>query len=557
MANQQGAVPSVPGDDLASLRSACVKVTCEDGTVGTGYLIAPDKAVTCEHVVRRVKKDGHVSLSFFDGSVHAASVERVDASMDVALLRLPPDAPSVPPLRLVGDVERHQPFELVGFPQLMGGQHLLLSGRVHDPVGRDNRGASAIVLYSDMVAAGPGALMHGYSGSPVIVNGAVAGHLRRVLIDSAADRASAEMGLVFATPGREVLRFLLADAPPAAAPGPAQPPGAAYQPEWYIPRPDCERRALAHLEGPGSPAVLYGPRQCGKSWVLRRVANAWRQKWPQGAVAHINLLEFAGLASLEDLTNQLAYTLVDELGGQESWFGTYEVGKGRASPMIRLGTMVKRHALGGDQPTLLAIDATDAILGRPYASDFFGGLRAWMQKASTPPWNQLRLLMAISTTPSRMIDNPQQSPFNIAEPVALPPFSVEDITQLAQRHGLQASPKELEGLHTLTGGHPYLVRRVLFDATMAVGGTRSLALEPQSEVFGAHLDSLRHFVERESLTELLGAVLREPTTAVPPDQEDLLKKAWLVRRTASNRLEPTCTLHREYFTRVLARVAPR
>ena len=78
-----------------------------------------------------------------------------------------------------------------------------------------------------------------------------------------------------------------------------------------------------------------------------------------------------------------------------------------------------------------------------------------------------------------------------------------------------------------------------------------LALEPESEVFAAHLRSLLHFVERESLGGLLEAVLRDPATAVPPDQEDLLKKAWLVRRTAADRLERTCTLHREFFTRVL------
>ncbi|MBN1206174.1 MAG: AAA-like domain-containing protein [Myxococcaceae bacterium] len=530
------------------LRSACVKVTCDDGTVGTGYFVSQDRVVTCEHVVRRVKKDGQIVLTLFDGTSHGAHLERMAASTDVALLRLPQGAPSVTPLRLVGDVERNRPFELVGFPRMMEGAPLLLTGRVHDPVGRDRRGASAIVLYSDMVAAGQGALMKGYSGSPVIVEGAVVGHLGRVLTEGEVERPSAELGLVFATPGREVLRFLHGDAQPAAAVGPAQPPGAAYSQRWYVARPDCEQRALAYLEVPGFPAVLYGPRQSGKSWLLTHLVSAWQRKWPQGAVARVNLLEFDGLSELKDLTDQLAYSLVEELGGEENWLTTYESGK--ASPMIRLGTMLKKHVLGGGNPVLLAIDSTDAILGHEYASSFFGGLRAWMQKAS-PPWDQLRLLMAISTTPAQMIKDTNQSPFNLSDPVALPPLSVGDVGQLSQRYGLQLTGQELDGLYALTGGHPYLVRRVLFDAAMPSSGKRALTLDPEAELFAAHLRSLWHFVERESLEALLKAVLRDPATAVPPDQEDLMKKAWLVRRTAAGRLEPTCTLHREFFTRVL------
>ncbi len=550
MASELRARPITYGDDLAALRSACVKVTCDDGSVGTGYFVTTDRVVTCEHVVRRVKKDGHVSLSLFDGSSQEAALERVDPFTDVAMLRLSRSAPAVTPLRVVGDVERNRPFELVGFPAVLGGNPLLLKGYVHDPVGRDRRGASAIVLFSDMVAAGQGALMHGYSGSPVVVDGVVVGHLGRVLSDSAAERPSAELGLVFATPGREVLRFLNWGAPPAAAAGPAQPPGAAYSPQWYVPRPECEQRALAYLEGPGSPAVLYGPRQSGKSWLLSHLVSAWQKKWPQGAVARVNLLEFDGLATLADLTEQLAYTLMVELGGEEEWLASYESGKGKASPMIRLGTMLKKHVLGGGTPVLLAIDSTDAILGHEYASSFFGGLRAWMQKTS-PPWDQLRLLMAISTTPAQIIRDSNQSPFNLNDPVVLPPLSVGDVGQLAQRHGLQLTGQELDGLCALTGGHPYLVRRVLFDAAMPGAGRRALTLDPEAEVFAAHLRSLRHFVRRESLDAPLKAVLRDPATIVPLDQEDLLKKAWLVRRVAADRLEPTCTLHREFFTRVL------
>ena len=426
---------SPSGDDLGPLRSACVKITCDDGSTGTGYFVTPDKVVTCEHVVRRVKKDGQVTLLLSDGTSHPARLDRVETSTDVALLRLPQPVPSVTPLRVVPEVARSRPFSLVGFPHTMGGNPLLLQGVVHDPVGRDKRGASSIVLYSDMVAAGRGALMHGYSGSPVVVDGAVVGHLGRVLIEGDAERPAAELGLVFATPGREVLRFLKDEVPTAPA-VPAQPPGALYSPEWYVPRPTCEKLALAYLERPGAPAVLYGPRQSGKSWLLHHLVVSWKQRWPQGSVARINLLELEEHKTLADFTDQLAYMLMEELGGDESWLATHATGK--ATPMIRLGTMLKKHALGGGHPVLLAIDSTDAILRHEYASSFFGGLRAWMQKSS-PPWDQLRLLMAVSTTPSRIIQDTNQSPFNLNDPVTLPPLSREDVSQLIERHGLRSA----------------------------------------------------------------------------------------------------------------------
>jgi hypothetical protein len=122
---------------------------------------------------------------------------------------------------------------------------------------------------------------------------------------------------------------------------------------------------------------------------------------------------------------------------------------------------------------------------------------------------------------------------------------------------VQLSVHELQCLEELTGGHPYLVRRALFEATLASGGSRELVLEPQAEVFAAHLRSLLHFVKRESLGEVLAEVLRNPATRVSPDQEELLTKAWLVRRTGENKLEPTCTLHRDYFTQVLLGREPR
>src|SRR5207253_2719200 len=74
-------------------------------------------------------------------------------------------------------------------------------------------------------SAGQGPPLGGFSGSPVIVDGLVAGHLKRVL--SSKDRPGRpELGYLFATPGSEILRILGKTVEAAVTMNKVEPPAA-------------------------------------------------------------------------------------------------------------------------------------------------------------------------------------------------------------------------------------------------------------------------------------------------------------------------------------------
>ncbi len=82
-----------------------------------------------------------------------------------------------------------------------------LSGTVLDPKGKDKAKRASLILFSPQVAAGMASNVHGFSGSPVMVERLVVGHLSRILGDDEyAGRAA--YGLLYATPSEAVLKLL-------------------------------------------------------------------------------------------------------------------------------------------------------------------------------------------------------------------------------------------------------------------------------------------------------------------------------------------------------------
>lgn len=112
---------------------------------------------------------------------------------------------------------------------------------------------------------------------------------------------------------------------------------------------------------------------------------------------------------------------------------------------------------------VLALDNVDKLAGSPLSADFFGMLRSWHnERAFTPSWEHLYLILAISTEPFQLIDNMHTSPFNVGQLVELDDFTPEQVADLNLKHGSPFSPSELKQLIELLGGQPFLIRRALY-----------------------------------------------------------------------------------------------
>jgi tetratricopeptide (TPR) repeat protein len=190
--------------DIAEIKAACGLITTGTSK-GTGYLVSQDRVITCAHVVEGMNTGDNAKFSL-DGVQYDVTVAQVDSVSDCALLGLaqPPDKVSPLPL---GKVPKWKaPWDGYGYPGAGKGAGLPLEGVVMDPTGRDDQKINVLILASPQVAAGMAAPLHGFSGSPVVVEGAVVGHIKRFVQDPDNPLRPA-YGLVYATPSSAILKL--------------------------------------------------------------------------------------------------------------------------------------------------------------------------------------------------------------------------------------------------------------------------------------------------------------------------------------------------------------
>ncbi|MFD7629554.1 trypsin-like peptidase domain-containing protein [Streptomyces sp. NPDC059851] len=264
---------SGPADADAALGSAIVRVAGPDGTVGgVGFLVAPELAVTCAHVVadalalprtRVPAPPGALSLDRpLSGAADRADADvvhwvpvREDGTGDIAVLRLRAPIPGATPLTMASppSVWQH-PVRVAGFPASSAGG-VWHAGRL--------RGATAEGWVQLSGADQQGVPVEkGFSGSPVWDEqaGAVVGMV------VAAQLSGARQSFMIPT------RTLVEEVPPLA---PVLTPASPFRglgtyqeadAEVYFGR-DAEATDVTALlaSGPRPCVALVGPSGCGKS----------------------------------------------------------------------------------------------------------------------------------------------------------------------------------------------------------------------------------------------------------------------------------------------------
>jgi tetratricopeptide (TPR) repeat protein len=211
-------------DALEGLREATVFIRSPDGSTGSGYLIAPRRIGTALHVVKACL-DGATCEVLIGAGINRlrcqAKVLQCDAAADAAVLGFD-EMGDFKPLPVARSLDRKAAWIGYGFPALASKPNvepngLVLDGHVQDPNAPVGNRHSAVLLYSQMIAAGNASPLHGFSGSPVTVDGALIGHLVRHIGDPN-DRLRAAFGYVYACPIDAVVRLL----EPGLAPKPRE-----------------------------------------------------------------------------------------------------------------------------------------------------------------------------------------------------------------------------------------------------------------------------------------------------------------------------------------------
>ena len=336
--------------------------------------------------------------------------------------------------------------------------------------------------------------------------------------------------------------------PTDCAPALENPEGSVRADSPFYIHPADEPRCCAELDKPGALIRIKSPRGFGKSSLTARLLAYARGKRYRTVALNLDGTDQKFFAEPDLFMQWFCASVGKELGlrvrKEEYWddiFGANDNSR----------DYFEKYLLKSDgTPLVLAIDNFDRIFAHgAIETDFCGLLRSWHELArSNPLWERFRLVLSHSLE-SYATKDINQSPFNVGLPVELGELSADQVRHLVGLHGLQLSETELSQLLELVGGHPYLVRKALYELANGLPLATFLVEAPtRAGVYCDHLRGLLKAVENhpelaEALRQVVGS--SEP---VKLRSEQAFKLESLGLLVPEGNLErPRCRLYARYM----------
>jgi GGDEF domain-containing protein len=322
---------------------------------------------------------------------------------------------------------------------------------------------------------------------------------------------------------------------------------------FYIYRPPIEELACDEITEPGGVVCIKSPKKMGKSSLLLRILAHGTNLGYRTVSLDFQQADISIFANIDKFLRWFCANVSRELGLEPKLNDYWNEDMGsKVSCLIYFQNYLLTSL---ENPLVLALNEIDVVLEYPeIARDFLTLLRSWYEQAKYMEiWQRLRLVMAYSSeilVPLRMT----HSPFNIGLPIKLPPFSQEQVVDLAQRHGLDWHDRnQSDRLMAMVGGHPYLIRLALYYLVGKGGlqGDLDMLLKQaptESGIFDEYLRQYVLFLRGEP--ELAAAFYEVIATNIPVKLEPVLahrlQNLGLVNLEA-DRVYPACELFRLYF----------
>ena len=324
-------------------------------------------------------------------------------------------------------------------------------------------------------------------------------------------------------------------------------PGGPMAPDhpMYLTR-EADQEALSRVKRQGETLVLLGPRQTGKSTLLNRCLEECRQRNKHFASVDFSLFDTSKFETLPVLLRELAKSFLRELGLTAS--------VDLINSPSDMKCFVEDHiikAVGG--PVVLVIDEVDKVFERTFQHDFFGMIRGWHNARGKVRslWENVDLILAISTEPNLLIKDPRQSPFSISPPIRLGCFDLAHTQTLNDRYGCPVETNDISRLHSFTGGHPFLIQLAMYALSRPSAPSFIAFLHDAhlpGSIFEDHLRSVLAHLQRHPALQLLDG-LRGIIRIGQAPAEDVayrLQAVGLVRRE-ENRVVPSNELYARFF----------
>ncbi|MGB3208801.1 MAG: AAA-like domain-containing protein [Crinalium sp.] len=265
---------------------------------------------------------------------------------------------------------------------------------------------------------------------------------------------------------------------------------------YYIARDCIESKCYAKLEEPGALLRIKAPKQMGKTSLLKRIIADANQKNYQ--TVYLNI----GLIDTDKFTNSYSFLRSFYTYFQQKLPNTPAMQEWESDDLLMLNCTRQFQKLLQqlDGVLVLVLDQVDRLFEYPEIyQNFFPMLRNWYEKSKeSETWEKLRLVIAYSTEDYGKLGI-NQSPFNVGEFIKLEEFNLEQMQDLANRHGV--SREAMISLKEMVGGHPYLVRLALYHLSQKMTIQQLIKDAPTNAgIYQQHL--LRHLETLENQQEL-------------------------------------------------------
>lgn len=328
-------------------------------------------------------------------------------------------------------------------------------------------------------------------------------------------------------------------------------PEGALSPEssFYIER-EPDRMSQKVIKNHESPTAIQGPRQVGKSSLLKRMLAEAEAENKRTVLLDFTELDQEALSDANIFFRQFCTWLTTELGLEDHVDDFWPSNV----PLTRRCTAYFEKYIFPqlDSPLVLAIDQVDMLFGAKFRSDFFAMLRAWHNlRSSVSAWKKLILILVTSIEPYALVTDRTRSPFNVAKNnFVLADFTPEQVSELNRRYGNPLDPKEESDLTKLLGGVPYLVHQALYKVAKERYPKSELLSKSAHE--GDHLfaDHLRKLPSRLGDNQEMRDALRQVVTTRTCPTEQLFMRlycAGLVRGQNKDAAFARCQLYEDYF----------
>lgn len=320
---------------------------------------------------------------------------------------------------------------------------------------------------------------------------------------------------------------------------------------FYIER-RADMRLKRELSKAGTTTTIRAARQMGKTSLLVRGVEDARQRGAPIVFFDFQMIDPTYLQSLDVFLHYLALSIAADLKiNLEAVDRVWQSPLG--PPQGRLTQFLEDHALKqATCPIILAIDEADRLFEVPFRKDFFSLIRAWFTKRGfNPLWKKLNIAMVISTHPYLLIDDVNQSPFNVGLSLDLDDFDLKQVRRLNQRHGAPLNETELLDMMALLGGHPYLVRQAFYTLVDEEITWAELAKIAAAET-GPFKSHLRQYLwQLRGQSQLINAVQTILTGKICTDDMALIRlsAAGLLRQNDDGQYQCRCQLYERYFKR--------